>query len=179
MDGLERTTMRFSITFILSCGLAIAAGDPRTATYISGNIEGVAANTGATIDVSGEKALKLNAGEKALEVPYASIANAEAGEVTIVTPESEPLYKVWKLHKRILNRKELQQVKVDFKAASGENRSMTLEVERATADQLLWAIEVHGPKADPSKQAWWGDSIWKTKRNKDQWGGAGELATRE
>jgi hypothetical protein len=174
---LERTIMRFStfLTFAsLSCGLALAA-DPHVVTYISGNLDGLAPNSGATLDVSGEKALSLRASGTAIEVPFAGIAHAEAGEVTTIASE-EPLYKVWALHKRF-NKRELQQVKVDFKTPAGENRTMILELEKPAADSVLATIESRtSPEA---KQTWWGDSIWKTKRNQDQWGGTGTVAARE
>jgi hypothetical protein len=161
----------------LACGLAVAAEGPQPVTYISGNLDGLAPNTGATVDVSGSKAIALNNGAVKVEVPYAAISRAELGQPTEVTTESEPLYKVWTLHKRFLPKRTVQQVTVDYRTAAGENKTLTIEAEQHVAEGVIAAIEER--TTPPSEKVWWGDTIWKTTRNKDQWGGAGTVASRE
>ena len=172
--------MRFP-TFLtlttLACGLAFAADGPQTVTYISGNLDGLAANTGATLDVSGSKAIAFNNGTVKVEVPYAGISRAELGEATEFSNE-EPLYKVWALHKRFVGKRTVQQVTLDFKTAAGESKTLTIEAEQSVAENVVAAIESHTAQA-AQKTGWWGDAMWKTTRNKDQWGGAGTVASRE
>jgi hypothetical protein len=167
--------MRLIPLAILLSAVALGAGDPRTVTYVSGDLEGVAPQSGAVLDVTGARSLSLRVGEKAFEVPYSSISSAEAGDITTLDTD-EPLYKVWSLHKRFAKR-QLQQVKVGYKGAAGENRMVVLEMDRAIAERVLARLE--DATVEPAERAWWGDSIWKTKRNQDQWGGTGTVATRE
>ena len=51
---------------------------------------------------------------------------------------------------------------------------MTIELSKTAAAGLLATIERHSGKVADNN--WWGDSYWKTTRNKDQWGGAGTVA---
>jgi hypothetical protein len=168
--------LTFATLTTLTCGLALAGDGPQTVTYITGNLD-LAPNSGATLNVSGAKVMELNNGTSKVEVPYAGITRAELGEATEYSDE-QPLYKVWALHKRFIGKRAVQQVTVDFKTASGETRSMTIEAEQSVAEDVLAAIEDRTAPA-PQKAAWWGDSVWKTKRNEEAWGGAGTVAARE
>jgi hypothetical protein len=171
--------MRFSTlatATLLTCGLALAADGPQAVTYISGNLDNLTANSGATLDVSGSKAIQLNTGSAKIDVPYASITRAELGEITEFSSE-EPLYKVWALHKRFLGKRAVQRVTLDFQTTAGESKTLTLEAPRQVAEDVIAVIE---DRTTPeTAKTWWGDNVWKTKRNQEQWGGAGTVATRE
>jgi hypothetical protein len=52
-------------------------------------------------------------------------------------------------------------------------------MEKKVADHLQANVELASERKAADAGAWWGDSIWKTKRNKDQWGGSGVVAQRE
>jgi hypothetical protein len=51
---------------------------------------------------------------------------------------------------------------------------MTLDMSKASADSVLATIQRHSGKV--ANSTWWGDSTWKTTRNRDSWGGAGTVA---
>lgn len=162
----------------LCAGLAMA--EAHLATYVDGNLEGFNAHSGATVDLAGLKAIEVQSGESKVEVPFAGISRAEAGEV-IEHSTDEPLYKVWTLPGRFFNKRETQHVKLDYKSDKGESRTLTLEMEREAVESLLARIEERTAGKAPAKapSAWWGDAMWKTNRNKTDWGGAGEVAGRE
>jgi hypothetical protein len=61
-----------------------------------------------------------------------------------------------------------------FTDGNGQDQTMTLEMSKASADSVLATIERHSPKV--ADTGWWGDSVWKTTRNRDTWGGAGTVA---
>jgi hypothetical protein len=66
-----------------------------------------------------------------------------ADEATTQAPQKDPIYKVWKLPKRLVHR-------------SSKPETRTVEAP-ATAES-----------AKPANE-WWGDQYWKTNRNAQQW----------
>jgi len=172
---MERTTMRFltlpTLT-ILACGL-LAAADSATVTYIDGNVAELSPNSGATLYLTNSQSMELKTPLHHVQIPYTQISKAELGSVMVHTADPEPLYKVWALPKRLM-KSETQQMKLAFGDGKGQDQTMTLEMSKASADSVLATIERHSPKV--ANSTWWGDSIWKTNRNRESWGGAGTVA---
>jgi hypothetical protein len=167
--------MRFltlPILMILAGGL-LAAADSATVTYIDGNVAELAPNSGATLYLTSPQSMELKTPLHKVQIPYAQISKAELGSVTVHTSEPEPLYKVWALPKRLM-KSETQQMTVAFTDGNGQDQTMTLEMSKTSADSVLATIERRSPKV--ANAGWWGDSIWKTTRNRDTWGGAGTVA---
>ena len=167
--------MRFltlSTLTILTGGL-LAASDSATVTYIDGNVAGLSPNSGATLYLNNPHSLELKTALHNVQIPYAQISKAELGSVTAHTPEPEPLYKVWALHKRLM-KTETQQMKLAFTDGNGRDETMTLEMPKTSVDGVLGIIERYSPKV--ASTSWWGDGYWKTTRNRDTWGGAGTVA---
>jgi hypothetical protein len=54
-----------------------------------------------------------------------------------------------------------------------------MEMERSAADRVQAQIQQAMDRNAANSGAWWGDSVWKTARNKEQWDGAGVVAQRE
>jgi len=55
-----------------------------------------------------------------------------------------------------------------------KDQTMTIELSKPAASGLLATIERRSGHV--ANNTWWGDSYWKTTRNKDNWGGAGTIA---
>ena len=153
----------------MACGAIFAASHPETATYIDGNLAGIAPNTGGTLTFDPDNAMHLRVGQDTVEVPYAAISSAELGSVK-ETAHHQPLYKKVMIFHRHSNT-ETQYLIVHFKA-EGEEKAMTLEVAKADAPEILDTLKHGGQKtaAEPKYGDWWGDEYWKTPRNADKWG---------
>jgi len=166
--------MRFLIlpTLTILAGGLLAA-DSQTVTYIGGTVADLAPNTGATLNLTNSQALELRTPLQTLQVPYGQISKAELGVVNVHSSEPEALYKVWALPKRLM-KSETQQMTVAFTSASGQDQTMTIELSKPAASGLLATIERRSGHV--ANNTWWGDSYWKTTRNKDNWGGAGTIA---
>ena len=160
-------------TLTILAGGLLAAADSTTVTYIDGNVPELSPSTAATLNTSNPLTLELKTPLHKVQIPYAQISKAEVGSVMVHTPEPEPLYKVWALPKRLV-KSETQQMTVAFTDGNGLAQTMTLEMPKASADSVLATIERHSPKV--ANAGWWGDSVWKTNRNRDSWGGAGTVA---
>ena len=167
--------MRFLIfpTLTILAGGLLAAADSQTVTYIGGNVADFAPNTGASLYLNNPQSMELRTPLHSVEVPYGQISKAELGAINSQSPEPEKFYKVWALPKRMM-KTQTQQMTVAFTNANGQDQTMTIEVSKPVAAGLLAKIQSHSGKV--ADNSWWGDSYWKTTRNKDQWGGAGTLA---
>lgn len=167
MRSTQKTILALAMT--MACGSVIAADfSSRTVTYLQGNIDGITQNAGGKLDLTNSKVLTLRASDTKLEVPYAIIFGAERKEA-VVTVAKEPVYKVWSLHKRIVEPTKPHEVSFDYKDKTGNLHSMTLEMDAATADRLFWRLQQADAKKVATKGGFWGDSVWKTHRNEAEW----------
>jgi hypothetical protein len=137
-------TRLFAIFGIAALTIAASTAEPaatraETTTYVDGNLAGVSPNTGGTLMFSDDKAMFFRTGLSTVTVPYANISHAELG-ATKETSHDVPLYKVWSLHKRFGGKTETQLLIVNFKNDAGEEKNMTLEVSKGSANSVLAAI---------------------------------------
>jgi hypothetical protein len=160
-------------TLTILAGGLLAAADSATVTYIDGNVANLTPNSGATLYMTNPQTMELKTPLHKVQIPYAQISKAEVGSVMVHTADPEPLYKVWALPKRLM-KSETQQMTLAFKDANGQDQKMTIEMSKVSADSVLATIELHSAKV--ANKGWWGDSYWKTNRNRDAWGGAGTVA---
>jgi hypothetical protein len=174
--------MRFfssiTTTLALATGIAVAADRPQPVTYLNGNIEGFSQNAGGTLELRDTKAMVLRSKDANVEIPYSAVSMTGRKTVAVLT-QKDPLYKVWSLHKRLLIPVPLEEMAVAYKDKNGTEKTVTIEMEKKTADRVQVNIERAAQRKASDAGAWWGDSLWKTSRNKDQWGGAGVVAQRE
>ena len=157
---------------ILAGGLLLAA-DSQTVTYIGGNLADLAPNSGATLYMNNSRSMELRTPQHSVQVLYGQILKAELGSVVDHSAEPEASYKFWALPKRLVI-SEARQMTVSFTNADGQDQTMTIELPKKAADRVFATIERHSAKV--ANDNWWGEGIWKTTRNKDQWGGAGTVA---
>jgi hypothetical protein len=115
---------------------APAATRAETTTYVDGNLAGVSPNTGGTLLFSDDKAMFFRTGLSTVTVPYANISHAELG-ATKETAHDVPLYKPWK---HFGGKTETQLLIVNFKNEAGEEKNMTLELAKGSANGVLSAI---------------------------------------
>jgi hypothetical protein len=112
----------------------------------------------------------FRSGKIVTSIPYSDIRDAELG-TKVMPPSDVPLYKVWQLHKRFLTERPMHQmITFEFADKDGNPQTMTLELEESAAVETLTEVEIRqGKRARPRRatnaDAWWGDSLWKTRRN--------------
>lgn len=171
-------TALFTAFAVLSCAFVYAAPRPENTTYVDGNVASLKPNTGGTLVFTDNDSMVFRTGLAEVAVPYSNILRAELGP-TQTHSHDAPAYKVWDLPKR-LHRTETQLLVLEFKNGLGESQSMTLELAKPAASDVLSTIEERTTKPEGSKtaasadskdSAWWGDSFWKTNRNQDSWAG--------
>jgi hypothetical protein len=180
-----RITSLALLTLAIS-GAAWAAPHSETTTYVDGNVAGLEPNTGGTLNLADDTGITLRTGLTTVEIPYSGVSHAELGAVK-ETAHGAPLYKVWEINRRFAHKTQTQLLILNFKNEAGEEKNMTLELAKASAENTLATIESHTstevasahPKkhsaAAPKKEtasaddSWWGDTYWKTKSNQGKW----------
>jgi hypothetical protein len=155
--------MRIVWLWLLASGVALAGGAP--SVYVVGNVTKLSPGDEGILVLDQGKAV-FRSGKTVLPIPYADMRNVELG--TRLNPPSDvPLYKVWQLHKRFLDRPMHQMLTVEFVDKDGEHQTMTLEMDESAAAETLTALEIKQGKRRRATngEAWWGDSLWKTNKN--------------
>ena len=170
--------MRFLFTtFVLAIGIATAADAPREFQYLHGNVMGIELNAIGTMELESASVLILRGPAASLEIPYAAITKSERKAASL--DAKEPLYKFWALGKRLMPNLPVEDVTLHFTEKNGTTVSMTIEMYQQHAERIMARIEKAEARNAANRGEFWGDRVWKTKRNQDSWGGAGEVATRE
>ncbi len=157
---------------------------PENTTYVDGNVPSLKPNTGGTLVFSDQKSITFRTGLADVAVPYANISRAELGATQEHSHEGGlpgPLKVLNRFHKS-----ETQLLTLQFKNGLGDVQTMTLSLAKPAASSVLSTIEEHTGKtpvkkdsaektasaktdSKDSKDAWWGDSYWKTNRNVASW----------
>jgi hypothetical protein len=168
--------MRHTHIALLTLGtcLTLAAG-PKDVTYLAGSLEGITSK--ATLDLTNTKVMVLRSGSIKIEIPYMAISKSDVK--TQEFAEKEPLYKVWTLGSRLMPPTPQEEYSLEYRDAKGATTTVTLGMEKSVADKLSARLAKAEERKAAQRGDWWGDSYWKTKRNQNEWGGAGELASRE
>lgn len=164
---------------MLAGATAWAGAAPETATYVDGNLTGVAPNTGGTLSFDDDHAMTLHTGLTSIAIPYSAISHAELGAVKETT-HNAPFYKVWELPKRLSAKPQTQLLIVSFKNDDGEQKNVTLELAKDSAQSTLSKIQNHGKDMTAAaNDEWWGDKYWKTPSNQDKWNKPASTADRQ
>jgi hypothetical protein len=172
-------TSRFAALGVFACGIVWGAPRPETSTYVDGTVSTLKPNTGGTLVFSDERSIVFRTGLAEVAVPYSGIRRAELG-ATQVHAHDAPAYKVWTLPQR-MHKTETQLLTLEFVGADSQGNTMTLELAKPAASNVLAAIKSHtgagansakSMNAKPGDSAWWGDSYWKTNTNAAKWDAA-------
>ena len=151
---------------ILSCAAAFAAAGGGPAIYTVGNLEGISPGAEGVVVLEGRK-IVFRSGKTVTAIPYTDIVETELG-ARVTPPDDAPLYKVWRLPKRLSPERVMHQMlTVEFADKNGKPQTMTLEMEEPAAAATLEQIEIRQGKRHRTKNGdpWWGDNLWKTPRN--------------
>lgn len=183
-------TASITAVFVLSTGAfasdtATSTPRPENSTYVDGNVSSLKPNTGGTLVFSDEKSMTFRTGLADVAVPYAAISRAELGATQEHSHETALPGPLHAIKLPLGHKTETQLLTLEFKNGLGEAQTMTLSLAKPAAGNVLYTIEEHTGKVpeksdtktvaakadskDGSKDAWWGDTMWKTNRNQAEW----------
>ena len=152
---------------LLLCSVAsLAAAAGRPAVYTIGNLEGISTGTEGILAVESDTVV-FRTGKANMVIPYANIVETELGPEA-EPADSAPLYKIWRLHKRLSPERAIHRaLTIEFADKAGMPQTVTLDMEAAAAVETLKQIEIRQGKRHRTRNgdSWWGDNVWKTQRN--------------
>jgi hypothetical protein len=158
---------RIVLCLLLACaGLFAESGQP--ATYVVGNISDLAPGDTGMFRLLGNEFVFKTA-KTAIPVPYRLVTELEMGPVAS-HPSDEP---IWKLHKRLAPKTQYRTLTINFKGEGEEVQTFTIELPENAATEAQETIEIRSGlrRGEAPPSVWWGDYMWRTTRNKQDWEG--------
>lgn len=164
-------------TLILAAAIAGAADTPSDFVYLHGSVEGIPESALGKLDLASSQVLVLHTPTVTMELPYAAITKS-AHKPAVAPNETEPVYKLWTLGKKVMSKVAVEEIQLEFKDKGGKTSNMTIEVYQPHVEKIMARIERAEKHNAANRGDFWGDRVWKTKRNEGRWT-VGEVATRE
>jgi hypothetical protein len=170
------------IAFLLVLTLAVSssllrAAASHEATYVVGDLDGIETGAAGIVHIDADR-LTFHSGKLTIEAPFAKISTTEMGAKLTHTDDA-PRHKAWGLHKAPVDKTVYQNLIVNFKAASGKEQTMTLEMTDVDVAETFNTLELRtGQRVRRQREdGWWGDDVWRTDRNHQTWDQSAALAT--
>jgi hypothetical protein len=160
--------------------LAMAATPLRSAPtteaeYVGGTAKGIPLNAIGSLSFDDSKELRFQYGKSVFQLPYASIT------ATDVTSRGHFYHVLGHIPvPRLFSRGGPQIFSIRYKDASGGNATASFEMaakaipatrEALAARQEPQSGALASAPASGQPEAWWGDHVWKTTRNRSTWPG--------
>ncbi len=153
--------------------VARAASD--TVQYVGGTVKSIPVNSTGTFNFDDAKEFRFVYNGTAYQLPYdqiisTSIERAEMRRVLHVFPAVSP----------VASRRK-QVLVINYKESTGALGSVNFELAAYKAADAQETIAAKRSPISPAAAAaasnkWWGDTFWKTTRNKPQWDAQAALA---
>jgi hypothetical protein len=144
----------------------LAASD--SVQYVGGTVKSIPVNSNGTFNFEDAKEFRFTYNGSMFKLPYDQITSTDIGKADVrrvlhIFPAMSP----------IASRRK-QTLIINYTDASGAAGSLNFELPayRATDAQETIAAKkspVPSYAAAAASNEWWGDSVWKTKRNKGAW----------
>ncbi len=160
---------------ILISALVLAAASPAvlsaasdTVQYVGGTVKSIPVNSAGTFSFDDAKELQFNYKGSVYKLPYdritgTSIEKADVRRVMHVFPAMSPIAS----HRK-------QTLVINYTDAKGAAGTLNFELAAFRAEDAQQTIAAKRSPITPAAAAaatnvWWGDSVWKTKRNQAAW----------
>jgi hypothetical protein len=147
---------------------AVVSAASDSVQYVGGTVKSIPVNSTGTFHFEDAKEFRFNYNGSVFKLPYdevtsTSIERADVRRVMHVFPAMSPIAS----HRK-------QTLVINYKDATGTVGSLNFELPayRAVDAQETLAAKkspIPGYAAAAASNEWWGDSVWKTKRNQATW----------
>ena len=156
-----------SLLFALVPSVLMCGTPSGTVQYVGGTVEAIPANATGTFNFEDARELHFNYGASVYRLPYEQIMGMDIKRAELRRVHKVPVPSVFPSHwKDILS--------INYKDSSGATGTLKFEMQTLEAINARQRIEDKKAPAgetsatSPNNQ-WWGDSYWKTTRNKAAW----------
>lgn len=144
----------------------LAASD--TIQYVGGTVKSIPVNSAGTFNFDDAKEFRFNYNGSVFQLPYdritaTSIEKADVRRVMHVFPAMSPIAS----HRK-------QTLVINYSDATGTPGTLNFELAAYRATDAQETIAAKRSPISPAAAAaasneWWGDNVWKTKRNQAAW----------
>jgi hypothetical protein len=144
----------------------LAASD--SVQYVGGTVKSIPVNSPGTFNFEDAKEFRFTYNGSVFKLPYDRITSTEIEKADVrrvmhVFPAMSPIAS----HRK-------QTLVISYKDASGAAGTVNFELAAYRAVEAQETIAAKRSPISPTaaaaaSNAWWGDSIWKTKRNQTTW----------
>ncbi len=161
-----------SIAMAAGFSLALMAATAPDVEFVGGTTKLIPLNTFGTLDAATASGLHFRYGKSDFDVPYSRIVRTEVGE----TPGAH-LWKVPMPHlgksTRLLTvtykEGESGTGMVTFRASTSTISAINSEIDDQRKAPSAAAASTKGVDKKATGEEWWGDTYWRTNRNKAKW----------
>lgn len=134
--------------------------------YVGGTVKGIPANATGAFNYDDAKELRFNYGQSVYALPYEQIT---ATDIT----KGETHHILRKIPVPSFSRDPRETLTIDYKDAAGATGTLSFDLTASQAAQVRDDIAAKKGRiqanADARSNGWWGDTVWKTNRNKGAW----------
>jgi hypothetical protein len=134
--------------------------------YVGGTVKAIPANSTGAFNFDDAKELRFNYGQSVYAVPYEQITAADVAK-------GEAHHILRKIPVPSFSRDPKETLSINYKDAAGATGTLSFELTASQASQVRDDITKKKDRiqanADARSNDWWGDTLWKTNRNKGAW----------
>lgn len=165
MSAIRRVLVSSLACALLPCVMLCRTSN--TVQYVGGTVEAIPVNAAGTFNFDDAKELQFNYGGSIYKLPYEQITNMDIKRAELRRVHRIPVPSVFPSHWRDV-------LSISYKDASGATGTLKFEMPTLEAIDARENIEQKKSPAGEStatsqNSVWWGDSYWKTNRNKAAW----------
>jgi hypothetical protein len=116
------------------------------------------------LEIRGEHALALRVPSgDVVEIPWTAVTALDRADLPPAHPKPS-VYKVWRLHERLLPQAPMQELRIGYTTPAGRPETTTVTIETAKVEEVI-AYSDSAHKQAEQAQHWWGERYWKTEHN--------------
>ncbi len=145
---------------------AVVRGASPAVQYVGGTVKSIPVNSGGTFNFDDAKEFRFNYNGSVYKLPY--------DQITGTTIEKADIRRVWHVFPAMspIASHRMQTLVVNYTDASGATGTLNFELmeyRAVDAQETIAAKRSPVAAVNPANAEWWGDRIWKTKRNQAMW----------
>jgi hypothetical protein len=138
-----------------------------TVQYVGGTVEAIPVNAAGTFNFDDARELQFNYGGSIYKLPYQQITSMDIKRAELRRVHHVPVPSVFPSHWRDV-------LSISYKDPAGATGTLKFEMPTLEAINARDSIDQKKAPAGEStatsqNNQWWGDSYWKTTRNKAAW----------
>jgi hypothetical protein len=144
---------------------AVVRGASPAVQYVGGTVKSIPVNSAGTFNFEDAKEFRFDYMGSVYKLPY--------DQITSTNIEKADIRRVWHVFPAMspIASHRMQTLVINYTDSTGATGALNFELMeyRAVDAQETIAAKRSPVAANPANAEWWGDKLWKTKRNEAMW----------